>query len=280
MEKLMRKNHLKFSILLFLFLDCGCADNQNPFPCSGDSYFCCSEHICISIGDLVKEDKILAVLEFEKEIGTSGVLWMEGENKLGSGKIVLTLLPEAEHEIKVVDGGGNTLDKINVQVTREKGFYYYSGGGTIPIFFVPDKIRFAFTENSGEYKWEDFSIQDIFSQDLNKFNLPEGVEFISFHFEHENGDRYIPTNEFMCKFEPDISRDWIDNFNRINQVEIIERGYLTDPSKNEFLLRTRHKTNLATLFTANRYYENENTKYSVPDAWDEGLKPLTLLSLE
>lgn len=271
----MRKYYLKFSILLFLFLDCGCTDNQNSFPCSGDPYFCCSKSACISIGGIVNE-KVLVALELWEDDGTENLTWMEGDQELGSGKIALTLLPEVEHKIKVVDGEGNLLDEINIPVKGRREFFYYSGGGTIPIFLVSDKIRFAFTESDSSYKWEDFSIQDIFSQELNQFNLPEGVEFISFHFEHKNGDRYIPTDEFMCKFKPDISREWIDNFNRINQVEIIERGYLTDPSKNEFLLRTWHKTNLATLSTANSYYEHKNMVYSVPDAWDEGLKPLTL----
>jgi hypothetical protein len=239
-----------------------------------------------------------------------GNLLGEGETLktwLGKGSHRITLA--------ITDSTGmSNSDQVRIDVVKRYNFFYYSDERKIPIYFVPGKISIKFKDgteidkmkknleeneiflkkyikppisgfyeatilpkvNSNKLANDQNDLDEITEVKAKKLEDRKGVEFISFHFEHENGDRYIPTDEFECLFKPDVSREWINKFNQINQVEVVERGYLTDPSKNRFLLKTKHKTNLATLFTANRYYEHENTQYSVPNAWDEGLKPLTI----
>jgi len=78
------------------------------------------------------------------------------------------------------------------------------------------------------------------------------------------GDSATPlilTDEFIAKFKPDVTEAEIDSFNALNDVEIARKLRWTEL----YVLRVKDPTNMNTLKTANLYYENPITIYSVPN---------------
>jgi len=97
-------------------------------------------------------------------------------------------------------------------------------------------------------------------QTINSLNTKLEVEFASAVFHFPDAE-LIVTDEFLVKFDPSVSEAEIRAFNVLNNVEIVEKA----ESTGWYTLRVKEPRNMNTLKTANLYYEDRITLYSVPN---------------
>ncbi len=94
------------------------------------------------------------------------------------------------------------------------------------------------------------------------------VEFVTpVYREARSGLRLIATDEIIVRFKSNVSRSEIENFNKENNVEVIEQNRFVP---NQYLLRVKNPKD--TLATANKYQESGLTEFAEPNFVSEAKK--------
>jgi len=172
---------------------------------------------------------------------------------------------------------------------EEPSFYYYSSGQKVPLSLSVKVLAVGFKagvnvqEQAAAIELQD-SLQsfsrreELTMPNLTLFPLVEGcltenaietVESLNemgnvriacpvFHLSY--GDLMV-TDEFIVKFQRSVSKAEIDAFNRLNDVEIARKAEWTE----RYLLRVKDPNGMNTLRTANVYYEDPITVFSMPN---------------
>jgi parallel beta-helix repeat protein len=97
-------------------------------------------------------------------------------------------------------------------------------------------------------------------QTINSLNDIAEIEFAYPVFDFPDAEILL-TDEFLVKFGPSVSEQEIKAFNSLHNVEIVRKPEVVD----WYLLRVKDPRNLSVLKTANLYYENPITEFSVPN---------------
>jgi uncharacterized repeat protein (TIGR01451 family) len=179
--------------------------------------------------------------------------------------------------------------KVASASVTDANFYYYSGGRqiTLPLSKEMVAVRFkpqisldeqrtivesqvnlsSFSERKDIYVFkitllplrqgvtEETAIQTINSLDVN-----EDIEFASPVFVFPDAKLTL-TDEFIVKFDPNISEAEIESFNALNNVEVYKKENWAD----WYVLRVKDPKNTNALKMANLYYESPLTEFSMPN---------------
>jgi len=266
-------------------------------------YFHCSDRICASVTNSLVVLEVVGVKEGECEFewyyepNHAGIL---DAGLLGKGRILLAFFPPGwSTGYKIRLRTAVEEDEITVSQWELREYFYYSDDRAIPLILPtpPRIVEFRFREGAdidrlrkeleqmGICCLEDFRLAGVqeayeglirrdLSLEANYFyyrnfsgEWAEDIEFVMFHFEFEDGRYIIPDDFFFVLFQPETTKEWIDIFNEKNRVEIKEEILWGRPSK--YYLKTKFKTNLGTLFTANNYHNHPNIICSSPNFFAE-----------
>ena len=168
-------------------------------------------------------------------------------------------------------------------------FYYYSSGRKYALVLSKEKLAVRFkqglTLEQQKQVVESEPVLGLFSQReesptfritflallegvieedvieaLKRLNARLEVEaaYPIFNFPHRE---IVLTEEFIVKFDPNVSEAEIDAFNALNCVEVARKLRWTEL----YVLRVKDPKNMNTLEIANMYYENPITIFSVPN---------------
>ena len=171
---------------------------------------------------------------------------------------------------------------------QDTEFSYYSGGERIPLSLSTKAVAVRFTQGSTaeEQKGvleaqesidaseeakeiplrlrliplETVVSEEVCLQLIRDLGSEPKVEFAGPVFDLGDGE-LILTDEFIVKFACYASEADIESFNNLHNVEIASKREWTD----RYVLRVRGANGLDALTTANTYYEEAITEYSVPN---------------
>lgn len=93
----------------------------------------------------------------------------------------------------------------------------------------------------------------------------DGVQYASPVFVSASGKESLLTGTFMVSFERDVSDEAIDAMNAENGVEMVRVKTYKQDIPPRYLLRAATNDPRAFLDTVNRYYEDDRTRYAVPN---------------
>ena len=265
MRILIRSNIILFSLLIILLLRCG-EENDNLFKCNEESYFCCSENICTSITSIGDDGKAIVILEtWEMDTTENTFEWYEGDIKLGSGEILPILIEEGKHDIKLTKNNGEKIiDNITIWVNDKKNYYIYYDENKYYLKKAKDSAYIKYGTNELSYpnyviiNWSEITNNEEIINNINN------LKYITFYFNTTEGSVMLPENQFRCKFKEGVDEEWINEFNKTNHIEKMERAPYTEESMNTFVLTVIHKNGLATLLISSIYHENKNTEWAYP----------------
>jgi uncharacterized repeat protein (TIGR01451 family) len=176
-----------------------------------------------------------------------------------------------------------------IAYSQEIDFYYYSDGRKITLSLSKETLAVRFKpevtldqqrgvveskENLSSFsERKDIPIpkitllplqqgvtEETAIQTINSLDADENIEFASPVFDFPDA-RLILTDEFIVKFDPNISEAEIESFNALNNVEIVSR----EKWANWYVLRVKTPKNTNALKMANLYYESSLTEFSVPN---------------
>ncbi len=165
-------------------------------------------------------------------------------------------------------------------------FYYYSGGGKIPLRIYPQNFAICFTQSVTEERIREL-VEGDYLLDEVPFELSGGLTYLRTkpgttdsdiiravqRFERLDevkcaspvfGDftcKMMVTDELSVKFNPGVTQEEIDTLNALHNVEIASKREWTD----WYVLRVKDPKNFNTLTTANIYHENPITEYASPN---------------
>lgn len=171
----------------------------------------------------------------------------------------------------------------------EPNFYYYSSGRKIPLVLSKKMLAVRFKESIGSetkekivksepnlgsfLKRKELSIFNItllplraglreenIIQTISSLTTKSEVEAVFPLFGFPDPVRIL-TDEFIVKFNTNTSEEEIRAFNTLHNVEIARKPEWTD----RYTLKVKDPTNMNTLRTANLYYENPITVFSMPN---------------
>ncbi|MCX5636243.1 MAG: right-handed parallel beta-helix repeat-containing protein [Planctomycetota bacterium] len=168
-------------------------------------------------------------------------------------------------------------------------FYYYVGGGKIYLDLYPELITVCFEEFVEEEEKVALIEADPVLEEIYRELSPFGIVLVSTkigsneldvlqtierlnklpqikystpvfgYFEHLIGI----SDEFIAKFYPNITREEIEAFNALNNVEIARKTEWVD----WYVLRVKNPKVISALEMANLYYEDPITEYAEPNFW-------------
>lgn len=171
----------------------------------------------------------------------------------------------------------------------EDSLFYYSNGQKHPLELSKNKLALRFKGGVGEERKKHLIESDQnftpFNEkkELSRFNLTsmllrEGkskedvkqtiinmsykseIELVAPVFTLPNAEVII-TDEFIVKFKPSVSKEEIDTFNELHDVEIVRKERWTD----RYTLKVKNTANFNTIKMANIYYEDPITVFATPN---------------
>lgn len=103
---------------------------------------------------------------------------------------------------------------------------------------------------------------------LKTLEVDSDVEFITpVYREAQSGLRLIATDEITVRFKSNVLHSDIEDFNKDNEVEVIEKNRYVP---NQYLLRVKNPKD--TLVLANKYQESDLTEFAEPNFISEARK--------
>jgi subtilisin family serine protease len=179
--------------------------------------------------------------------------------------------------------------KVASAAVTDANFYYYSGGRkiTLPVSKEILAVRFkpqisldeqrTIIESQGNLlsfsERKDIDVlkitllplqqgvtEETVVQTINSLNADENIEFAGPVFDFPDAKLTL-TDEFIVKFDPNMSEAEIESFNTLNNVDVVRKEKWAD----WYVLRVKDPKNTNALKMANLYYESPLTEFAMPN---------------
>jgi hypothetical protein len=186
-----------------------------------------------------------------------------------------------------------------IAFSQEPDFYYYSDGRKIALPLSKEMLAVRFkpqvtldkqqatVESQGNLlsfsERKDIDVlkitllplrqgitEETVIQTIDSLNDNEDIEFASLVFDFPDAE-LILTDEFIVKFDLNISETEIESFNALNNIDVVRKEKWAD----WYVLRVKNPKNTNALKMANLYYENPITEFAVPN-FIRILKPMSV----